>query len=49
MPVTGQPVDAVERVLGDLPVPWYVTTEDLKLAIRVAHGGRVVRVPDGKR
>ncbi|MEU5944570.1 hypothetical protein ABZ793_03305 [Micromonospora sp. NPDC047465] len=34
MPVTGQPVDAVESALGELPVPWYVTAEDLKLAIR---------------
>ncbi|MEV5767894.1 hypothetical protein AB0L34_25435 [Micromonospora sp. NPDC052213] len=34
MPLTRQPVDAVERVLGELPVPWFVTAEDLELAIR---------------
>ncbi|MFC0004332.1 hypothetical protein [Micromonospora siamensis] len=28
------PVDALEQVLGELPLPWVVTAEDLKLALR---------------
>lgn len=29
-----QPVDAVEKVLGELPMPWPVTAQDVKLAVR---------------
>ncbi|MGW5670078.1 hypothetical protein [Micromonospora sp. NPDC003776] len=29
------PVDAMEKVLGELPVPWFVTVEDVRLALRV--------------
>ncbi|WP_241825105.1 hypothetical protein [Micromonospora sp. CB01531] len=29
-----QPVDAMEKVLGELPMPWVVTVEDVRLAIR---------------
>ncbi|SCF46468.1 hypothetical protein [Micromonospora mirobrigensis] len=27
------PVDALEKVLGELPLPWVVTVDDLKLAL----------------
>ncbi|MCW3843622.1 hypothetical protein ONA70_26310 [Micromonospora yasonensis] len=33
--VADQPVDAMEKVLGELPMPWFVTVEDVKLALRV--------------
>ncbi|MEU5721608.1 hypothetical protein ABZ783_07275 [Micromonospora sp. NPDC047738] len=36
-----QPVDAMEKVLGELPMPWVVIDE-----LR-AHGELLVRVPDG--
>ncbi|MFU8873104.1 hypothetical protein [Micromonospora sp. SL4-19] len=29
-----QPVDAMEKVLGELPMPWVVTVADVRLAIR---------------
>ncbi len=32
--VVDEPVDAMEKVLGELPMPWIVTVEDIKLAIR---------------
>jgi len=32
--VVDQPIDAMEKVLGELPVPWVVTVEDVRLAIR---------------
>ena len=32
--VVDQPMDAMEKVLGELPTPWVVTVEDVKLAIR---------------
>ncbi len=41
-PVVDQPVDAVEKVLGELPVPWFVTAEDVRLAVRAV----VVHVPE---
>lgn len=33
-PVVDQPIDAMEKVLGELPMPWVVTVEDVRLAIR---------------
>ncbi|WP_176731926.1 hypothetical protein [Micromonospora rhizosphaerae] len=50
-----QPMDAVEEVLGELPMPCFVTAEDVQLAVRavvdelVARGDRHVRVPDRSR
>ncbi|MFE9204740.1 hypothetical protein [Micromonospora sp. NPDC007230] len=35
-----QPVDAMEKVLGELPMPWVI--DELR-----AHGEPLVRVPDG--
>ncbi|MEU3453617.1 hypothetical protein ABZ671_08435 [Micromonospora sp. NPDC006766] len=32
--MTDEPVDAMEKVLGELPMPWIVTVEDIRLAIR---------------
>ncbi|MEU8262143.1 hypothetical protein AB0C02_16135 [Micromonospora sp. NPDC048999] len=29
-----EPIDAMEKVIGELPMPWVVTVEDVKLAIR---------------
>ncbi|MEH0845783.1 hypothetical protein V6U81_25695 [Micromonospora sp. CPCC 205711] len=29
-----EPVDALEKVLGELPLPWVVTVEDVKLGLR---------------
>ncbi|MFF5171955.1 hypothetical protein ACFY3U_04900 [Micromonospora sp. NPDC000089] len=31
---TDEPVDAMERVLGELPQPWLATIEDVRLALR---------------
>ncbi|MCW3814237.1 hypothetical protein ONA91_07175 [Micromonospora sp. DR5-3] len=39
-----EPVDAMEKVLGELPMPWVVTVADVRLAIRAV----LVRVPDGR-
>lgn len=33
-PMVDQPVDAMEKVLGELPMPWVVTAQDVRLAIR---------------
>ncbi|WP_446216177.1 hypothetical protein [Micromonospora sp. IBHARD004] len=37
-----QPVDAVEKVLGELPTPRFVTVEDVRLAVRAV----VVHAPE---
>ncbi|MGC5033188.1 hypothetical protein [Micromonospora sp. DT229] len=40
-PVT-EPVDAVQKVLGDIPVPRYVTAEHVRLAVKAV----VVHAPE---
>ncbi|SCG38666.1 hypothetical protein GA0070560_102298 [Micromonospora halophytica] len=45
--VTDEPVDAMEKVLGELPVPWVVTVEDIKLALRALLVHRPEQWPTG--
>ncbi|MGN9890776.1 hypothetical protein [Micromonospora sp. L31] len=33
-PLVNEPIDAVEKVLGELPMPPYVTGEHVRLAVR---------------
>ncbi|MEV0154553.1 hypothetical protein AB0H57_12540 [Micromonospora sp. NPDC050686] len=41
------PVDALEKVLGELPLPWIVTPEDVQLALRVLLVHQLEQWPTG--
>lgn len=44
---TDKPVDAMERVLGELPLPWLVTVDDLRLALRALRAHQPEQWPTG--